>query len=200
MIIEVDEYKKRVEGYTPERSELFHRESAKLADIDFTNELKTQRYKRIIFMGGGTASGKTEFAISYLNRKENLVYDGTFSNGFKAKTDRIVRYSKNNPLVKVVLILPVSWERSFEVFIKRDRKMSTETFFRTHINSKLQVAEILESTKYKVEIYLSFMPPQSSKLQYMRVRIKSRKAIANLLRKEAEALNDFVRREHLNIN
>lgn len=36
MIIEVDEYKKKVLGYNLEKSEDFHRESARLADKDFT--------------------------------------------------------------------------------------------------------------------------------------------------------------------
>ncbi len=64
MIIEVDEYKKKVVGYDANKSEEFHLESAKLADKDFTNCLKSKKYKRIIFMARGTASGKTEFAIA----------------------------------------------------------------------------------------------------------------------------------------
>ncbi len=66
MIIEVDEYKKKISGYDPKKSELFHSQSAKLADKDFILALKSKKYKRIIFMAGGTASGKTEYAVSYL--------------------------------------------------------------------------------------------------------------------------------------
>ncbi len=57
MIIEVDEYKKKIPGYDPKNSELFHRESAKLADKDFLKEIKSGIYKKIFFMAGGTASG-----------------------------------------------------------------------------------------------------------------------------------------------
>jgi hypothetical protein len=43
MIIEVDEYKKKVVGYDPTRLEDFHLESARLADKDFTDSLKSQK-------------------------------------------------------------------------------------------------------------------------------------------------------------
>lgn len=43
MIIEVDEYKKKVVGYDANKSEEFHLESAKLADKDFTNCLRSKK-------------------------------------------------------------------------------------------------------------------------------------------------------------
>lgn len=192
MIIEVDAYKNKIDGYDPKRSEKFHSESAKLADKDFTKELKTKKYKRIIFMAGGTASGKTEFAYSYLDKKENLVYDGTFSNGFKAKTDRIKRYCKNNPSVKIILILPVDWTRSFETFLKRERQMNTFTFFKTHTNSKMQVADILEKTKYRVEIYVSFILMNSNKLEFKRIKINKRFKLATELRNMSKEMQEIV--------
>lgn len=115
MIIKVDEYKKKVVGYDSNRSEEFHLESAKLADKDFTDCLKSKRYKRIIFMAGGTASGKTEFASSYLTHKDQLAYDGTLKSfdGFKVKLQRIERYDKNGSKIKVILILPADWVKAF---------------------------------------------------------------------------------------
>lgn len=85
MLIEVDEYKKMIPNYDPEQSELFHRESAHLADIDFIKQLKSQKYSEVIFMAGGAASGKTEFSTSFLINDEQLIYDGTLKNfdGFK---------------------------------------------------------------------------------------------------------------------
>ena len=80
MIIEVDEYKKKVFWYNAAHSENFHEASAKLADKDFTIALKSGLYKRVILMAGGTASGKTEYATSYLTKKDQLVYDGTLKN------------------------------------------------------------------------------------------------------------------------
>ena len=66
MLIEIDEYKKKVPGYDPEKSEFFHRESAKLADKDFIEHLKSGNYREVIFMAGGAASGKSEFSTSFL--------------------------------------------------------------------------------------------------------------------------------------
>ena len=51
MIIEVDEYKTKVEGYNPDSSEDFHAESARLANSDFVAELKTHKYNKVILMG-----------------------------------------------------------------------------------------------------------------------------------------------------
>jgi hypothetical protein len=52
MLIEVDEYKKQIKGYDPKKSELFHRESAKLADKDFLKCVKSKKYKQVVFMAG----------------------------------------------------------------------------------------------------------------------------------------------------
>ena len=49
MIIEVDEYKKKISGYDPNNSEDFHIESAKLADKDFYLYLKDEKIKEVIF-------------------------------------------------------------------------------------------------------------------------------------------------------
>ncbi len=96
MLIEVDEYKKMIPNYDPEQSELFHSESAHLADKDFEKHLKTGKYEEVIFMAGGAASGKTEFCVSYLMSDNVLVYDGTLKNfdGFKIKLSNIKRYAK----------------------------------------------------------------------------------------------------------
>ncbi len=169
MIIEVDEYKSKVENYNPNNSEDFHIESAKLADADFINCLKSKKYKRIIFMAGGTASGKTEFASQFLNKKDQLVYDGTLKSfeGFNVKLDKIKRYDKNNSKVKVVLIIPKDWVKSFDAFLTRERKMSPQIFFETHIKSKVSVAEILLKTKIKLEIYVSVPREDKDKIDFV---------------------------------
>lgn len=183
MIIEVDEYKKKVEGYDASRSEDFHFESAKLADKDFIDCLKSKKYKRIIFMAGGTASGKTEFASSYLTYKDQLVYDGTLKEfaGFLIKLQKIERYDKNTSKVKVVLIIPLDWVQSFEAFLKRERKMKTVTFFETQIKSKLAVAKILRETKVRTEVYVSRYEEGRDRLGYVKVKGLSRKKKAGLL-------------------
>lgn len=203
MIIEVDKYKNKVSGYTPERSEDFHRESAKLADKDFIDCLRSQKYKRIIFMSGGTASGKTEFAHSYLNKKDQLVYDGTLKDfdGFKIKLQKIKRYDKNNTRVKVVLIIPKDWVRAFEAFLKRERKMRPVTFFDTHTRSKLTVARILNETKTRVEIYVSEVKDGTDRLSYLRLAMpKGRKRMANDLVAVARQMHEIARINSFEIN
>jgi hypothetical protein len=195
VIIEVDEYKKKAENYDANNSELFHSESGKLADADFIACLKSKKYKRIIFMAGGTASGKTEFAYSYLNKKDQLVYDGTLKSteGFKVKRDRIKKHDKNNSRIKVVLIIPKDWIKAFETFLTRERKMKPEIFFDTHVKSLLSVSKILNTTKVKVEIYISNVEDHKDKLGYKRFSFKKigkRKNVAKTLEIIANTLQE----------
>ena len=193
MIIEVDEYKKKVEGYDPNKSEDFHFESAKLADKDFIDCLKSKKYRRIIFMAGGTASGKTEFASSYLKHKDQLVYDGTLKDfsGFKIKLQKIERYDKNASKVKAVLVIPLDWVKSFEAFLKRKRKMKNITFFETQIRSKLSVAKILRDTKVRVEIYVSRYEEGKDRLGFIKIKGIDRKKKAHLLEMIAVSMKNI---------
>lgn len=194
MIIEVDSYKTKIKGYDPNNSENVHSESGKLADIEFKAALKSKKYKRIIFMAGGTASGKTEYAYSYLNNRDQLVYDGTLKNlgGFNTKLQKIQRYDKNSSKIKVVLVIPKNWIKAFEAFLMRDRKMSPYVFFETQIKSKITVANILLNTNHKVEIYVSDMPSSTGKLTYKRLKFfRDRKNTANLLNNLASKLKDI---------
>jgi hypothetical protein len=192
MIIEVDEYKKKIPSYDASKSEEFHSESAKLADKDFIKYLKTKKYKRIIFMAGGTASGKTEYSTSRFVNKDQLVYDGTLKNlnGFNIKLKHVKKYSTDSK-VKVVLIVPNDWIKAFQVFLKRERKMKTETFFETQIKSKETVAKILKETKVRVEIYTSYYEEGKDRLGYRRVKIHNRKKIANSLEMIANSINEI---------
>lgn len=204
MIIEVDEYKKKIPGYDPNNSEDFHIESAKLADKDFINSLKSLKYKRIILMSGGTASGKTEFATSYLTKKDQLVFDATLKDysGFLVKLDKIERYDKNESKLKVVLIIPESWTRAFEAFTKRDRKMKYQTFFETQIKSKLTVAKILSDTKIKVEVYISKVEEGKDRLGYLRInfkRVGGRISLSKKLYKIAESERNIARKNGFEI-
>jgi hypothetical protein len=134
-------------------------------------------------MAGGAASGKTEFSVSFLMGEHQLIYDGTLKNfdGFKIKLKNIKRYAKNNPDVKVILIIPDDWKQAFEIFLKRERKMEMVTFFDTHIRSKIAVARVLLETDIPVEIYTSGLLQNELKLDYKRFVIHDRKAIVNEL-------------------
>lgn len=201
MIIEVDEYKKKVSNYDANKSEDFHRESAKLADRDFIAHLKTKKYKRIIFMAGGTASGKTEYSVSYLKYKDQLTYDGTLKNfdGFKIKLSHIKKHSDKSK-IKVVLIIPRDLSLSYNVFHARERKMSDVVFFETQIKSKEAVAKILRETKIRVEIYLSIYDDKKEKLSFKRVTaLKSRNDTANLLNDFALEIRKLAKDNHFTI-
>lgn len=176
MIIEVDEYKKLIPNYDPERSEDFHSESAKLADKDFTKQLKSKKYREVVFMAGGTASGKSEFAQTYLTDFNMLVYDGTLKNlsGFEIKVRNIAKYCPDDTIVRVVLILPQDLEKSFSAFLTRDRKMENRTFFETHIKSKIAIAQILKKRQFlgkniQCDIYVSFTVNNESDLEFEKI-------------------------------
>lgn len=203
MIIEVDEYKKKVPNYDPEQSELFHRESAHLADKDFIKQLRSQKYSEIIFMAGGAASGKTEFCVSYLMNEHQLVYDGTLKNfdGFKIKLSNIKRYAKNKPDVKVILIMPADWESAFEAFLKRERKMRPFLFFETQIKSKLAIIRILREVDIPVEIYLSSWSSDSNKLDYAKVSFEDGKDfVIDRLKTTIKELYQVVQENNFDIN
>ncbi len=194
MIIEVDEYKKKIKLYKPEKSEDFHKESAQLADKDFVDHLKNKQYTKVILMAGGTASGKSEYARSYLLGQKILVYDGTLKNfsGLKPKLDKIERYSKHIKDIKIVFIVPKSIEHAFAAFLKRERKMSKEVFFETHIKSRESIARILLETKVKVEIYASEYNEQTKKLSFVRIRMsKGRKYISKQVYSTAVVLREL---------
>ncbi len=196
MIIEVDEYKTKVEGYNPDSSEDFHAESARLANSDFVAELKTHKYNKVILMAGGTASGKTEFCYTYIKDKKALVYDGTLKkiDNLIVKLQKIKRYAKYIDNVKVILVIPKDINASYAAFLKRDRKMSTAVFFETQILSKLVVADILKNhTEIKVEIKVSVYEP-SGKLNYIKVSLKKgRKNMAKVLEDLAHKINDLAK-------
>jgi hypothetical protein len=159
MIIEIDAFKKQIEGYDPKRSEDFHEESAKLADRYFYAELKTGKYSEVVFLAGGAASGKTEFASIFLQDTKMLVYDGTMQNitGFEIKLKKIIKYIPSVK-IKVILITPADLSVAYKVFLGRERVMNDDTFVRTQINSKLSVLKILD--KYpdiEVQIFTNFI-------------------------------------------
>ncbi len=192
MLIEVDEYKKIASNYDPEKSELFHRESARLADKDFIEQLKTGKYSEVVFMARGAASGKTEFSTSFLVNDDQLIYDGTLKNfdGFQIKLKNIKKHAKNGPDTKVILIIPDDWKQAFEIFLSRERKMKIETFFDTHIRSKIAVARVLLETNINVEIFTSSPVENEMRLSFSRNIIQNRNNVAEELLQVARDLHE----------
>ena len=130
-IISADEIKKKLAGYSPQKAEFFHHESAKLADQLFEKALTTNPYKEVILLSGGTASGKTEFLATQLHNKRCIILDATLSTeeGAKIKLKKILK-AKKVPIIYAVI--PDDLKRAFIAFLNRDRKFSDEHFYKTH--------------------------------------------------------------------
>ena len=174
MIIEIDAFKKQIAGYDPKNSEDFHEASAKLADKVFYTELKSGKYSEVVFLAGGAASGKTEFASIFLQQENILVYDGTMQNvaGFEIKLKKIIKFIPQSK-VRVILITPANLSVAYKVFLGRERVMSDDTFIRTQVNSKLSVLNILENhPEVNVQVYTNFIN-ESSQISSIFQKIES---------------------------
>jgi len=154
-IISADDIKKTLLGYVPEKSEFFHRESAKLADVQFAAALKDRPEKTVVLMAGGTASGKTEYVSAYLQKRRVIIFDGTLPT-LEGAEIKIRKCLKAGKIVEVHLVLPASVLVAFIAFLNRDRKFSLEHFYRTHSSSRRTVLEIARAyPDIPVEIYVS---------------------------------------------
>lgn len=136
LIIDIDEIKTFLPGYTPEKADIFHSDSAKIANILFDEAIAKKKNEIIIIMCGGSASGKSEFLAKFLPEDfSGIVFDSTFSTKEGAKIKiRNIQKSKNIPVV--YFILPNSLSRSFLAFHKRARKIPEYRFFETHSGSR----------------------------------------------------------------
>jgi hypothetical protein len=107
-------------------------------------------------MAGGVASGKSEYVAQFLrNREECLIYDGTLKNieGFSIKYKEIKKIKKN---VSISLVIPENWNDALDAFYGRERQMSVENFWLTHLKTKITVADVVESfPDVKINLYIS---------------------------------------------
>ena len=150
--ISIDEQKKLLQGYSPNRAEAFHKKSARSADRIFAQSLKENSTKKVILLNGGSASGKTEFYYEHLCNEDAIIYDGTLSTvkGVSIKLQKIKK-SKKRPFVYA--IIPDDLQRAFIAFLNRDRKFSDEHFYRTHCGSRKTILW-LATTKPEVNVHL----------------------------------------------
>lgn len=134
-VISADEIKKQIPSYSPEKAEVFHRESARLADKLFSQELKKSKHKSVILLNGGTASGKSEFLSTQLKNKKCIVFDATLSTqlGAEIKLKQILK-AKKRPIIYA--IIPDDLKRAFIAFLSRDRKFGDSHFYKTHSGSR----------------------------------------------------------------
>ena len=126
-IISADEIKKTLPGYNPAESESFHSESAKRADRQLEEALKSRPEKTVILTVGGAASGKTEYISTYLKQSETIVFDGTMPTleGAEIKIGKVLKAGKK---VEVHLVMPASLNKAFFAFLNRERKFAISHF------------------------------------------------------------------------
>ncbi len=153
IVISADEIKKTIPGYDPTRSHLVHRQSARIADIQYQAALNGYDTDEVILLSGGAASGKTEFMSEYLIDEDSVILDGTLPSfeGAKIKIKKALRIGKR---VKIVAVWPADLRIAFGAFLQRDRKFPDEHFYSTHSRSRKALLDIAESElTVDIEIY-----------------------------------------------
>jgi hypothetical protein len=141
-IISADELKKTLPGYSPNKSEAYHRESAKLADKQYAKAVKERSEPLVILMAGGTASGKSEYVSAYLENEDAIVLDGTLPSFDGANIKTALKTHKR---VAIHCVLPESLPIAFVAFLNRDRKFGDEHFFRTHSATRKTILMVAEA-------------------------------------------------------
>lgn len=153
--ISIDDLKEQIKGYSPNRAEEFHVVSAKLADRQFEEKLKTESSEEVVLLCGGSASGKTEFYSAYLKNRDCIVFDSTLPTieGAQIKLRAIKKVGKK-PVI--VAVLPDDLQRSFAAFLGRERTFGEEHFYRTHAGSRRTLLWIAkECPDVEIRIYES---------------------------------------------
>jgi hypothetical protein len=139
-VINADDIKIALPGYNPDRSDLLHRESTKLADASYAKAVKERPEPLVILMAGGTASGKSEYVSAYLQDIEAIVFDGTMPS-FTGAEIKIKKAMKAKKQVTIHCVLPESFFVAFTAFLNRDRKFPNEHFYRTHSATRKAVLD-----------------------------------------------------------
>lgn len=180
LIISADEIKKSLPNYSPDKAESFHRESARLADKSFTTALKENKYKEVILLSGGAASGKTEFLSTQLSRKKCVIFDATLATeeGARIKIKNIFKLGKT-PVIYAVI--PDDLKRAFIAFLNRDRKFSDRHFYKTHSGSRRVLSWIAQNyPNININIIESSYT-SSQALQFARIKFDSKEQLRNYI-------------------
>lgn len=192
LIISADEIKKKLPNYSPQKAELFHHESARLADQHFEIALKNSLFKEVILLCGGTASGKTEFLVTQLNRKRSIILDATMSteDGAKIKLKKIIK-ARKIPIIYAVI--PDDLKRAFIAFLNRDRKFSDAHFYKTHSGCRKTLLWIaLNYPTVKMNIIESSYT--KNQLQFAKVEFNTRKQLTDYLTRLQLTESDIISR------
>ena len=174
--ISIDEQKKLIPEYTPERAEEFHPQSAKSADKEFMKAVKQETCRNVVLLCGGSASGKTEFYSEYLEDKNAIVFDGTLPTVLGAKNKlRLIEKAKKRAIIYA--IIPDDLTRAFAAFLGRDRRFQPEHFYRTHAGSRRTLLWIAhEDPPITIHVVESSYN-RRRKLRYRPMQFKNRKTL-----------------------
>lgn len=196
LIISADEIKKTLPNYSPTQAELFHKESAHIADKQFSEALKKSASKQVILLNGGSASGKTEFLSTQLMRKRSIIFDATLSTelGADIKIKSIIKAGK---IPVIYTILPDDLKRAFIAFLNRDRKFSDEHFYRTHSGSRKTLLWIATHyPKIRTNIIESSYT-HDQKLQFAKLIFDSRQQYMSYLTRIQMSESDIIKQVNL---
>ncbi len=193
IIISADEIKKELPNYSPDKAEEFHHDSAKQADKLFAKALKDDSYKEVILLSGGTASGKSEFLVTQLNKKDCIIMDATLSTELGAgnKIRQIIKAGKT-PIIYTVI--PDDLKRAFYAFLNRDRKFSDAHFYKTHSGSRKTLLWIAENYS-DIEINIiesSYVSKTSNILQFNKIQLLNREQLLAYLISIQITENDII--------
>ena len=178
IIISADEIKKELPNYSPAKAEEFHRESARKADKLFVHALKNASYKGVILLSGGAASGKTEFLVTQLSKKDYIVLDATLSTELGAK-NKIRQIVKAGKIPKIYAVIPDDLKQAFYAFLNRDRKFSDAHFYKTHSGSRKTLLWIV-SNYPDIAVTIvesSYASKTSTLLQFNKIELSNRQQL-----------------------
>lgn len=168
-------------NYSPEKAEEFHRESARQADRLFSEELKRTKYKSVMLLNGGTASGKSEFLSTQLKNKRCIILDATLATELGAENKlRQILKTKKKPIIYAVI--PDDLNRAFIAFLNRDRKFNDAHFYKTHSGSRKTLLWVAENyPKMQINIIESSYT-SSQALQFAQIKFDNRKQLIAYLK------------------
>ena len=190
-IISADEIKKQLPNYSPAQAEAFHRESARQADKLFSEELKKTKYKTVILLNGGTASGKSEFLSGRLKNKRCIILDATMATQLGAQ-NKLRQIFKAKKKTIIYAVIPDDLKRAFDAFLHRDRKFSDSHFYKTHSGSRKTLLWIAENYP-QVQINIIESSYTSSQvLQFAQIWFSNRQQLIEYLRRQQMSEDDII--------
>jgi len=188
IVIDIDECKEKIPGYTPANAAKFHTKSAKLADKLFKDAISKESPKKVILMCGGSASGKSELVSSELINEKAIIYDSTLHTreGAEVKIRNSIRKGKS---VEICALLPENISRSFGVFLTRERQVPVPAFFATHVGCRKNLLWVAKNfPQVRIRIYLGKTDKQN-KLQVFKYNYTSKPKMIKFI--EENQLSEF---------